>query len=172
MFYNCLYSFLEKSNAINEHQFGFRKEHSTSHLTSLLTANISTSFENKMNTLGIFLDLSKAFDTINHEILLNKLHHYGIRGTVYNWFKSYLIGRSQQVDYNSHISNIRTISSSVPQGSILGPLLFNIYVNDFPNCLKFNNNLSFVDDTTVILSAKNSNLLVQKGNKELKNIDN
>ena len=125
-----------------------------------------------MNTLGIFPDLSKAFDTINHEILLNKLHRYGIRGTVYNWFKSYLIGRSQQVDYNSHISNIRTISSSVPQGSILGPLLFIIYVNDFPNCLKFSSNLSFADDTTVILSAKNSNLLVQKGNKELKNIDN
>ena len=170
--YNRLYSFLEKSNAINEHQFGFRKKHSTSHLTSLLTANIATSFENKMNTLGIFLDLSKAFDTINHEILLNKLYHYGIRGTVYNWFKSYLIERSQQVDYNSHISNIRTISSSVPQGSILGPLLFIIYVNDFPNCLKFSSNLSFADDTTVILSAKNSNLLVQKGNKELKNIDN
>ena len=129
--YNRLYSFLEKSNAINEHQFGLRKKHSTSHLTSLLTANIAPSFENKMNTLGIFLDLSKAFDTI--EILLNKLHHYGIRGTVYNWFKSYLIGRSQQVDYNSHISNIRTISS-IPQGSILGPLLFIIYVNDFPNC--------------------------------------
>ena len=170
--YNRLYSFLDKSNAINEHQFGFRKKHSTSYLTSLLTASIATSFENKMNTLGIFLDLSKVFDTINHKILLNKLHHYGIRGTVYNWFKSYLIGRSQQVDYNSYISNIRTISSSVPQGSILGPLLFIIYVNDFPNCLKFSSNLSFADDTTVILSAKNSNLLVQKGNKELKNIDN
>ena len=152
--YNRLYFFLEKFNAINEHQFGFRKKHSASYLTSLLTANIATSFENKMNTLGIFLDLSKAFDTINHEILLNKLHHYGIRGTVYNWFKSYLIGRSQQVDYNSHISNIRTISSSVPQGSILGPHLFIIYVNDFPNCLKFSSNLSFADDTTVILFCK------------------
>ena len=130
------------------------------------------SFENKMNTLGIFLDFSKAFDTINHEILLKKLHHYGIRGMVYNWFKSYLIGRSQQVDYNSHISNIRTISSSVPQGSILGPLLFIIYVNDFPNCLKFNSSLSFADDTTVIFFAKNRNFLLQKGNKELKNIDN
>ena len=104
--------------------------------------------------MNFFLDLSKAFDTINHKILLNKLHHYGISETVYNWFKSYLIGRSQQVDYNSHISNIRTISSSVPQGSILGPLLYIIYVNDFPNCLKFSSNLSFADDTTVILFCK------------------
>ena len=102
----------------------------------------------------------------------NKLYHYGIRGTVYNWFKSYLIRRTQQVDHNSHVFNIKTISSSVPQGSIPSPLLVIIYVNDFPNCLKFSSNLSSANDTTVILSAKHSNLLVQKGNKELKNIDN
>ena len=81
-------------------------------------------------------------------------------------------GRTQQVDYNSSISNIKPISSSVPQGSILGPLLFIIYINDFSKCLKYSNNLSFADDTTIILSAKNNNLLFQKGNKELKNIDN
>ena len=161
MVYNRLYSFLEKSNAINKHQFGFRQKHLRSHLTSFLTANIATSFESKMNTLGIFLDFSKAFNIINHEILLNKLHHYGIRGTVNNWFKSYLIGKTQQVDYNSHVSNIRTISS-VLQGSILSPLLFIIYVNDFPNCLKFSSNLSFADVTTVILFAKNSNLFSEK----------
>ena len=158
--YNRLYSFLKKFNAINEHQFSFRQKHSTSHLISLSTANIATSFENKMNTLGIFLDLSKAFDTINHEILLNKLYHYEIRETVYNWFKSYLIERSQQVDYNSHVFNIKTTFSSVPQSLILGPLLFIMYVNDFPNCLKFSSNLSFADDTIIILSAKNSNLLL------------
>ena len=125
-----------------------------------------------MNSLEIFLDLSKAFDSINHEILLNKLYHYGVRGTVHDCFKSYLFGRTQQIDYNSSISNIEPISSSVPQGSILGPLLFIIYINDFSKCLKYSNNLSFADDTTIILSAKNNNLLFQKGNKELENIDN
>ena len=90
-----------------------------------------------MNSLGIF------FDTINHEILLNKLYHYGVRDTVHDWFKNYLFGRTQQVDYNSNISNIEPISSSVPQGSILGPLLFIIYINDFLKCLKYSNNLSF-----------------------------
>ena len=170
--YIRLYSFLNKFNLISENQFGFRRGHSTCHLTSLLTDQIATSFEEKMNSLGIFLDLSKAFDTINHKILLNKLYHYGVRGTVHDWFKSYLFGRTQQVDYNSSISNIEPISSSVLQGSILSPLLFIIYINDSSKCLKYSNNLSFADDTTIILSAKNNNLLFQKGNKELENIDN
>ena len=137
----------------------------------LLTDQIATSFEEKINSLGIFLDLSKAFGTNNHEMLLNKLYHYGVRSTVYYWFKSYLFKRTQQVDYNSSISNIEPISSLVPQGSILSSLLFIIYINDFSKCLKYSNNLSFADNTTIILSAKNNDLLFQKGNKKLENID-
>ena len=125
-----------------------------------------------MSSIEIFLDLSKAFDTTNHEILLNKLYHYGVRGTIHDLIKSYLFGRTQQVNYNSSISNIELISFSVPQGSILGPLLFTIYINDFSKCLKYSNNLSFADDTTIILSAKNNKSLFQKGNEELENIDN
>ena len=170
--YTRLYSFLKKFNIISNSQFGFRKGHSTSHLTSLLTDQLASSFNNKMPSLGVFLDLSKAFDTINHEILLKKLSYYGIRGTVHNWFKSYLTGRTQQVKFNATTSNIKPITSSVPQGSNLGPLLFIVYVNDFPNCLAFGNSLSFADDTTIILKDKCINKLFENTNKELQNIDN
>ena len=101
----------------------------------MLVDKVTAAFEKKMSTLGIFLDFLKAFDTIDHEILLCKLAHYGIRGAALDWFKSYLNGRSQQVSFNGcSSSNINHIKSSVPQGSILGPLLFIIYVNDFYNC--------------------------------------
>ena len=167
-----LYSYLTKFNIINNCQFGFRKGHSTNHLISLFTDHVASALDSKMPCLGVFLDLSKAFDTINHEILLKKLFNYGIRGTVYYWFKSYLSGRSQQVEFNGITSSIKSISSSVPQGSILAPLLFIIYVNDLPNCLAYSKSLSFADDTTIILKDKNIDNLYKNANKELKNIDN
>ena len=183
--YKRLYSFFDRFNLFSNSQFGFRRGHSTSHANCLLVDKVAAAFEKKefffffskaaSRLLGIFLDLSKAFDrpTINHKILLHKLNHYGIRGTALNWFMSYLTGRTQQVCYNGVASsNINEINLSVPQGSILGPLLFIIYVNDFPNCLKYGTSLSFADDTSIFISGKTARTLFDKGNDELCNIDN
>jgi hypothetical protein len=100
--------------------------------------------------LAIFRNLSKAIDVISHEILLNKLNTYGIRGNVNNWFRSYLANRSQFVDIDGHSSILLNIQCGVPQGSILGPLLYLIYVNDIPNSCN-GNILSFADDTTLYM---------------------
>ena len=124
-----LYDFLDKLNIFYPLQFGFREKHSTNHaLISITDANRNT-IDNQKYGCGVLIDLKKAFDTVNHSILLRKLEHYGIRGVALDWFTSYLSGRKQYVSVNGHISGYCEITCGVPQGSVLGPLLFLIHIN-------------------------------------------
>ena len=118
-------------------------------------------------TIGIFLDFSKAFDTVNHQILLQKLYHYGIRGVAYNWIESYLSNRMQYVSYNNAKSSTKQIRCGVPQGSVLGPLLFLIYINDLGNVSKELFTIMFADDTNIFCSGTNLEQLENKLNNEL-----
>jgi len=123
--------------------------------------------DNKEFSVEVFIDLSKAFDTINHEILAKKLEHYGIRGITLQWFKSYLSGKQQYVHFNNCSSSNKFISCGVPQGSILGPLLFVLYVNDLECCSNILNFILFADDTNLFYSHENLDVLISLINREL-----
>ena len=119
LLYKRLYKFLNKHKVLYEYQFGFRQGHSTSHALIEIIDSIKSAIDNNKYVCGIFLDLSKAFDTVNHEILLKKLHHYGIRGQTNQLFKSYLTNRKQLVEIDKIRSNFLPINCGVPQGSVL-----------------------------------------------------
>ena len=136
-------------------QYGFRSGHSTEYAAIDLVDNIITQMDNNEIPISIFLDLSKAFDTIDHAILLHKLQHYGIDGIHLQLFKSYLSNRKQYVEIDDIKSNTLPITTVVPQGSILGPLLFIIYINDFPQSGQMFNFTSYADDTTLLSTLGN-----------------
>ena len=165
--YNRLYSFLTKHNIISEKQYGFRKKYATYMALIDLVDKISSNFDEKKYTVGVFLDLSKAFDTIDHTILINKLQCYGVRGSACNWFVSYLQNRKQYVVYNKTESECKDISCGVPQGSILGPLLFILYINDIENVSDIIKPILFADDTSLFHSHTCFNTLIQEVNIQL-----
>ena len=163
-----IYDFLEISNVFYKFQFGFRKKYSTNHALLSIVEEIRETLDDKTFACGVFIDLEKAFDTVNHTILLGKLEHYGIRGIANDWFRSYLTSRKQQVKLNNVTSNYLDITCGVPQGSILGPLLFLLYINDMNKAVKHSIIHHFADDTNLLCKEKNLKILRMKMNEDLK----
>ena len=144
-----LYDFFHHNNLFYDSQYGFLKDHSTEYAALELTDKVLKDIDEKNISLAIFMDLSKAFDTLDHSILVTKLAHYGVKSTALEWFLSYLTGHNQYVEIGGVSSSILTLSTGVPLGSILGPLLFLIYMNDAPYCTKYFNLILYADDTTL-----------------------
>ena len=168
--YNRIEVFLDRFETIYHNQFGFRKKHSTNHALVGIVEQIRKNLDNKTFSCGVFVDLEKAFDTVNHAILLRKLEHIGIRNNANNWLLSYLSNRHQQVKLNGSESNSESITCGVPQGSILGPLLFIIYINDLHRSLSKCSVFHFADDTNLLFSGKNTKNMAKEINIELKSL--
>ena len=151
--YNRIFTFISKYNIIFKGQYGFRPGHSTEHALTHVVNNLHKAFENKQTSVGVFLDLSKAFDTIDHQILLQKLYYYGIRGNALDWIGSYLFNRKQFTSFKDVNSDLVQIQCGVPQGSILGPLLFVLYVNDIGNVSQNCSVILFADDTNIFFTG-------------------
>ena len=170
LMYKRLYNFLESNNSLYALQFGFRKKFSTTQALLTLTENVKQEIDNGNFGCGIFIDFQKAFDTVDHNILLNKLSYYGIRGKSNDWFKTYLYQRKQYVSINGFNSDLSEIRCGVPQGSVLGPLLFLIYINDLYTSIKFCKTHHFADDTNLLYFNKSIKQLNKHINIDLKNL--
>ena len=170
LIYFRVYAYLVKYNLITSKQFGFRSNHSCNHAIISLTEHVKKLLDDGHVVCGVFVDLEKAFDTVHHEILCDKLNAYGLRGKVNDLFKSYLSNRKQFVSLNGFESSIEDITCGVPQGSTLGPLLFLLYINDFRLCLTDASSGHFADDTFIIYNSKKLKTIETVINYELKQV--
>ena len=167
LLFNRLLSFLNMHNILTPNQFGFREKYSTFMALLNLVDRISDKIDNKEYSIGIFMDLSKAFDTVDHDILLSKLELYGIRGVALKWFKSYLEHRTQFVQIKNTRSSMLPVICGVPQGSILGPLLFIVYINDIIHVSEIADIILYADDTNIFFSHSSLDTLLMLVNNEL-----
>ena len=155
-------SFLNKHKILSHSQFGFRKNIGTKVALASITNTLYENINNSLPTIVTYLDLAKAFDTIQYKILYNKLYYYELRGKILNLIKNYLSNRLQSVIINNIKSNYSLVNMGLPQGTILGPLLFIIYINDIFNIIPEEVIISYADDTAVICSDKTWKLTEKK----------
>ena len=170
LMYNRLIDYINENKLLYKYQFGFQKGKSTYMAVLTLVDKISEALDNGDYVIGVFLDFSKAFDTVDHDILLRKLEKYGIRGRALDWFTDYLSNRLQYVTYNGAKSKREIIKCGVPQGSILGPLLFLLYINDLSTVSNDCFSVLFADDTNMFVAGKNTSEMCVKLNNDLQEI--
>ena len=167
MVHDRLYIFLEQNKAFHNYQFGFRNNHSTNHALIEIIAQIKNACDRNLYTCGVFLDLQKVFDTVNHEILLEKLKYYRIKETSYNWFKSYLCERLQYTQIKDNESSLKAVSHGVPQGSVLEPLLFILFINDMYTSVIYSKVQHYADDTNLLLTSNSLKKINRQINHDL-----
>ena len=170
LLHNRLMKFLTEHKILYLKQFGFRKNFSTAHAIINLIDSIENAFDKKKFACGVFIDLKKAFDTVDHETLLKNLWHYGIRGIANDWFKSYLTNRMQYVSIDGISSDLLKVNFGVPQGSVLGPLLFLLYINDLHNSIRFSSPFHFADDTGLLNIQDSIRAINKTLNKDLREL--